>query len=261
MLQVKSPGTESDLLAKAAFGTAFSPLKLFWRGRLTCGVLDPSGRNIKAVLWDFGGVLTTSPFEAFAAYERDHGLPAGFIRTLNATNPDTNAWAGLERGHLDMTAFATAFEAEARAAGAELDARAVMSLLGGQLRPAMIEAVRRCHEHLKTGLLTNNFTRSGDLGDAGDLGRSWESIGHQAVLEYFDVVVESSQAGHRKPDPEFYRIACDLLDIEPSEAVFLDDLGINLKPARAMGMQTVKVADPDEALEELEAIVGLSLRA
>jgi hypothetical protein len=136
MLQVKSPGTESDLLAKAAFATAFSPLKLFWRGRLTCKVLDPSGRHIKAVLWDFGGVLTTSPFEAFAAYERDHGLPAGFIRRLNATNPDTNAWAGLERGHLDMAAFAAAFEAEARAAGAELDARAVMSVLGGQLAPS-----------------------------------------------------------------------------------------------------------------------------
>ena len=223
-------------------------------------VVDPSGRHIKAVLWDFGGVLTTSPFEAFAAYERDHGLPAGFIRRLNATNPDTNAWAGLERGQLDMAAFVAEFEAEARAAGAELDARAVMSVLGGQLRPAMVEALRRCHEHFQTGLLTNNFTWPGELDGAGVLGRSGNFGGHQGVLEYFDVVVESSQAGHRKPDPEFYRIACDLLGIEPSEAVFLDDLGINLKPARAMGMQTVKVADPDQALEELEAIVGLSLR-
>jgi putative hydrolase of the HAD superfamily len=215
--------------------------------------VEPSSREVKAVLWDFGGVLTTSPFDAFAAYEHANGLPPGFIRTLNATNPDSNAWAGLERGHLSMDAFAARFEAEARSAGAELDARAVMSLLGGELRPAMVEAVRRCHERLKTGLLTNNFIATHDLDQRGG------GVGHESVLGYFDVVVESSRAGCRKPDPHFYRIACELLAIEPTEAVFLDDLGINLKPARAMGMQTIKVTDPERALEQLEAIVGFAL--
>ena len=78
--------------------------------------------------------------------------------------------------------------------------------------------------------------------------------------ELFDVVVESSKAGCRKPDPRFYEIACEELGIEPSQAVFLDDLGINLKPARAMGMTTIKVTDPGEALRELEAVVGMVLR-
>lgn len=200
-------------------------------------------------MWDFGGVLTTSPFEAFAAYERDHGLPADFIRGLNATNPDTNAWAGLERGHLDLDAFALEFEAEAGAAGAALDAKALLGLLRGDLRPEMVEALRRCHERLKTGLLTNNFISAED------------GLGYAPVLQHFDVVVESARTGHRKPEPEFYRIACELLAIEPEEAVFLDDLGVNLKPARAMGMRTIKVVDPEAALKELEDVVGFPLGA
>jgi putative hydrolase of the HAD superfamily len=199
------------------------------------------------VLWDFGGVLTTSPFDAFAAYEQEQGLPAGFIRRLNAANPDANAWASLERGHLDLDAFEAQFELEARAAGARLDAKAVMSILRGELRPDMVEAVRRCRERLKTALLTNNFAPRDGV------------FGYEPLADYFDVVVESSRTGHRKPDPVFYRIACDRLDIDPSEAVFLDDLGINLKPARAMGMRTVKVTDPAQALAELEAIVGFPL--
>jgi putative hydrolase of the HAD superfamily len=209
-----------------------------------------SRRNVKAVLWDFGGVLTSSPFEAFAAYEREHGLAAGFIRGVNATNPDTNAWAGFERGELGLEAFVLQFEAEALAAGATLDARALIGTLGGELRPAMVEAVRRCHERLKTGLLTNNFVPT----DEG-VGAS----AYEPVLEHFDVVVESSRAAMRKPDPEFYRCACQLLEVHPSQAVFLDDLGVNLKPARAMGMHTIKVIDPDDALRDLETVVGFPL--
>jgi putative hydrolase of the HAD superfamily len=213
------------------------------------GVVQQSSRPIKAVLWDFGGVITSSPFDGLARYERQHGLPPGFIRRLNATNADANAWAGLERGHLDLDGFASQFEMEARAAGATLDAKAVVSVLRGELRPAMVEAVRRCHERMKTGLLSNNFSPM--------IGGS----GYEPVLGYFDVVVESSQTGLRKPDPGFYLLACELLDIEPAEAVFLDDLGINLKPARAMGMQTVKVADPGAALLALEAVVGFPMAA
>jgi putative hydrolase of the HAD superfamily len=203
---------------------------------------------IRATLWDFGGVILASPFDAFGSYERDHGLPEGFIRRLNAADPDTNAWAHLERGDIPFGEFCDRFEAEARAAGGELDARAVMSLLSGEVRPAMVEAVQRCHERLKTGLLTNNFVAEDQGAD------------HSAILAHFDVIVESSVAGVRKPDPRFYRLACDRLAIEPSEAVFLDDLGINLKPAKAMGMTTIKVTDPDVALAELEAVVGFPLR-
>jgi putative hydrolase of the HAD superfamily len=203
---------------------------------------------IKAVLFDVGGVITTSPFEAFSRYEAERGLPDGFIRKLNSTNPDTNAWAHLERNDMSFDEFCELFEAEARAAGGELKGREVMECLAGDIRPEMLEAVRRCHERLKTAMLTNNWRAEDEGGRLDDL------------LSLFDVVIESSKAGVRKPDPRFYEMACTQLEIEPSEAVFLDDLGINLKPARAMGMTTIKVVDPDAALAELEAAVGFAVR-
>lgn len=209
-------------------------------------------RKIEAVLFDFGGVLSTSPFEAFARYEREHGLPDGFIRRLNAADPDTNAWAQLERGHVDLDGFASLYRAEAQAAGHDLDGLAVLELLRGDLRPEMVEAVRRCKTHYGTALLTNNFT---GLEGAGAMEPALAE-----VLSLFDVVVESSQAGVRKPDPAFYRLACDQLGIDPSHAVFLDDLGVNLKPAAALGMTTIKVTSADQALADLEAVLALPLR-
>jgi putative hydrolase of the HAD superfamily len=152
--------------------------------------------------------------------------------------------------------FCELFEAEARAAGGELDARDVLGRLRGHIRPEMVEAVRRCREHLKTACLTNNFVAP----DAAHPEGRMDPESFEGVLELFDVVVESSKAGCRKPDPRFYEIACEALDIEPHEAVFLDDLGINLKPARAMGMTTIKVVDPADALAELERVVGFPLR-
>ena len=214
---------------------------------------------IRAALFDFGGVILSSPFDAFAEYERERGLPDGFIRQLNATNPDDNAWAKLERSEVDLETFAELFEAEARAAGRELDGRAVISLLGGSVRPQMVEALRRCKERLLTAMLTNNFV-TGARPDAPSGDPTGRSAQIADVMELFDVIVESSQVGVRKPDPRFYEIACEQLGIDPAEAVFLDDLGINLKPARAMGMTTIKVVDPDEAIAELESVVGFALR-
>jgi putative hydrolase of the HAD superfamily len=203
---------------------------------------------IRAVFFDFGGVLSTSPFDAFASYEERSGLPRGFIRTVNATNPDDNAWAHLERGDVDLDEFAARFEQEAEALGHSVDGRAVLDCLSGELRPAMIEAVSRCGERFATGLLTNNFV-------------SLDSVHtpHVDLLALFDVVVESSRAGVRKPEPRFYEIACELAGVTPEEVVFLDDLGINLKPAAAMGMTTIKVTDPDVALEELGRAVGFAV--
>lgn len=205
-------------------------------------------RAIRAVLFDFGGVISTSPFDAFARFEREHGLPQGFLRQVNATNHHTNAWARLERAEVGIDEFGDLFAAESEALGHRVDGRDVLALLMGDLRPEMVRAVRRCHERLKTGLLTNNFVAFGDEGSAKE--------GFKAVMDHFDVVVESSRVGIRKPEPRFYELACELLDIEPAEAVFLDDIGANLKPARAMGMHTIKVVDPADALVELEAIVG-----
>ncbi len=203
-------------------------------------------------MFDFGGVILTSPFEAFARYEQERGLPEGFISRLNATDPDTNAWARLERSEVSLTEFSELFEAEARAAGHELVGQEVIGLLTGRLRPQMVEAVRRCSERLTTGLLTNNFV----VGD-GHVDREGEMA---EVLGLFDAIIESSKVGVRKPDPAFYELACDQLGIAPSEAVFLDDLGINLKPARALGMTTIKVVDPDQAITDLESVVGFPLR-
>ena len=208
---------------------------------------------IRAVIFDFGGVILTSPFDAFARYEADNLLPEGFLRRLNATDPDTNAWARLERSEVDLAGFAALFEAEAEAAGHRVDGVAVLALLAGQLRPQMVEALRRCHDRLKTALLTNNFVPH----EPSDAPRS-NPMAH--VLHHFDVIVESSRIGLRKPDPAIYRLVCDELGVEPDEAVFLDDLGVNLKPARTMGMATIKVADPDDAIAELEAVVGFPLR-
>jgi putative hydrolase of the HAD superfamily len=207
---------------------------------------------IKATLWDFGGVISTSPFESFARYERERGLPHGFIRGLNATNPDTNAWARLERNEVGIDGFAALFESEARAAGGELSGHDVIACLAGDIRPEMVAAVRACRAAgLRSGCVTNNIAPM----HAGD---GWGAAA--SLDDLFDVVVESSKVGVRKPDPRIYELACEALGVEPGEVVFLDDLGINLKPARAMGMHTIKVEDPATALDDLEAATGLTLR-
>jgi putative hydrolase of the HAD superfamily len=206
---------------------------------------------MKAVLWDFGGVITTSPFESFARYERENDLPKDFIRGLNAANHHTNAWARFERSQVAFEEFCDLYEAEAEAAGHPLDARAVIGCLSGDVRPEMVSALRAiAASDLKQACLTNNFFR---FDDAPTRARRSE------ILDLFDAIVESSVVGVRKPEPRFYEIACEMLDIRPDEAVMLDDLGVNLKPAREMGMTTIKVIDPASALEELGSIIGIPL--
>jgi putative hydrolase of the HAD superfamily len=210
--------------------------------------------SVTAVVFDLGGVLTESPMHAFAAYEAEAGLPAGLIRQLNSTDPDTNAWARFERNELDVAGFSAAFEAEAAALGHRVEAARVLEALRGDLRPSMVAAVRRLREAgLPLGLLSNNVApmeRSGRLGE---------------LLDLFDAVVESSTEGVRKPEPEIYRRALTRLSdavgrpIEATDCAYLDDLGINLKPARALGFATIKVVEPGPALAELSTLVGFSL--
>jgi putative hydrolase of the HAD superfamily len=205
---------------------------------------------IRAVFWDFGGVVLSSPFEAFNRYEEANGLPRDLIRTVNATNPDTNAWAKLERSEVAFDEFCDLFEAECAALGHTVAAREMLGLLQGEIRPAVVEAIRRCRDAgLVTACLTNNFI-SGDRTPAD--GRP----DHSEVLGLFAFVLESSKAGVRKPDPRFYELACEMGGVQPREVVFLDDLGINLKPAKALGMTTIKVVDPTTALAELEQVLG-----
>jgi putative hydrolase of the HAD superfamily len=212
--------------------------------------------RFRAVLWDFGGVLTESPFEAFRTYEHAHGLPADFIRRLNAVDPDRNAWARFERGEITLSEFDRAFEAESRAAGFAIPGQEVVSLLYGAPRPAMVAALRRCGEHYLTACLTNNVkTGTGHGLPASDA----RAADVRTILALFHRVFESSVMGVRKPEPGFYRLALDTLEVAPEAAVYLDDLGINLKPARAMGMTTIKVQDVRQALGELQSILDLPL--
>ena len=211
---------------------------------------------IKAVLWDFGGVILSSPFDAFARHEAASGLPPGLIRTINATNPDTNAWARFERNEVTLDEFCAIFEAEAASTGHAVSGRTVMSLLHGVVRPQMVEAIRRCKTAgFLVGCLTNNVRL-----DRGIASAQPPRADVAEVMALFDHVTESSLAGIRKPEPRFYELACEALQISPAEAVFLDDLGINLKPAAAMGMRTIKVSDPGVALDELSAHIGIALR-
>src|SRR5262245_15461945 len=202
----------------------------------------------RAVLWDFGGVLTTSPFDAFNRFEAEQGIPKDFIRRINATNPEHNAWAQLESSVISAAEFDAAFEAESRAAGYAIPGRAVMELLSGDLRPRMVDVLQRCKTRFKVACLTNNVKS----GEGPGMARSAERAERmQQVMDLFDVVLESSKEGIRKPNPAFYVRACQLLQIEPREAVFLDDLGINLKPAKELGMTTIKVISESQAITDL----------
>ena len=217
-------------------------------------------RSFEAVLWDFGGVILTSPFDAFAAYEREHGLPDGFLRQVNAIDPHTNAWARLERAELDPDGFAAAFEIEARELGGDVSGSRILELLAGEIRGEMVTALDRCRAAgLRTACLTNNIV-SWEVDVDEDPVLAARAVQIASIMSRFDVVVESSVIGVRKPEPRFYELACELLDVAPEACVFLDDLGINLKPARAMGMRTIKVTEPGVALAELEAVLGLALR-
>jgi putative hydrolase of the HAD superfamily len=214
-------------------------------------------KNYQAVLWDFGGVILSSPFEAFNHYESQLGLPRDFIRRVNAVNPDHNAWAQMERAEIGLDRFAEAFEAEARALGGELSGHTVVGLLSGEVRPEMVEALQRVRQHYRIACITNNMP----AGHGPSMTRSAETAAQVTrIMALFEHVIESSKLNMRKPDPRIYRHACELLGVPPEACVYLDDLGINLKPARAMGMATIKVDSAAQALGELEALLGLPLR-
>ncbi len=221
----------------------------------------PSGPpEIRAVFWDFGGVILSSPFEAFNAYEEAQGLPRDIIRQINATNPDRNAWARLERSEISPVEFDRIFAEEAAALGYQIPGADVLGLLAGSVRPEMVIALDRViAAGYITACLTNNVIHADEQHtDTDPLGRSGRPE-IEAVMARFDHIVESSKVGVRKPEVDFYLIACELAQVRPDECVFLDDLGINLKPAAALGMRTIKVLGPEQAIEELGAVLGLEL--
>ena len=212
---------------------------------------------LRAVLFDFGGVVLSSPFEAFNHYEDRSGLPRDFIRRVNSENPDSNAWARLERSELSPTEFDEVFARESEALGHRVPGADILSLLHGDIRPEMVRAIDVVKDNgYLTACLTNNVLSAPDDRSAPDDAKRKEIA---AILERFDALIESSKVGVRKPEPRFYEIACATLAVEPTECVFLDDLGINLKPAAAMGMKTIKVTSAAQALGELSQILSLAL--
>ena len=214
-----------------------------------------AGVTIEAVIWDFGGVFTTSPFEAFNRYEAAHGLPKDLIRTVNATNPHDNAWALFERAEINRAGFDTKFLEESTALGHAVRGADVLPLLAGDVRPRMVEALRLCKQHFKVGCITNNMAQ----GHGPGMSASAQGASRAAdVMALFDKVIESSKAGVRKPDPAIYLMMCEALDVEARACVYLDDLGINCKPAAALGMTAIKVVSEAQALADLEHATGLA---
>jgi putative hydrolase of the HAD superfamily len=208
---------------------------------------------IEAVIFDFGGVLTSSPFEAFSRFETERGLPVDIIRRTNTANHLENAWAKFERAEVDIETFDHLFAEESRALGAEVRGRDVLPLLQGDLRPEMVEALKRIKAQFKTGCITNNLPANAIGSMTG------RSLYVAEVMVLFDHVIESAKIGLRKPDPRIYQLMIETLKVDPKACVYLDDLGVNLKPAREMGMTTIKVASGAQAIAELEAATGLKL--
>ena len=213
--------------------------------------------TVEAVIWDFGGVFTTSPFEAFNRYEASRGLPRDLIRTINATNPHDNAWALFERAEIDAAGFDTTFAAEAKALGHDVRGADVLPLLSGEVRPRVVAALRACKARFKVGCITNNMASAGH--GAGMASTTGKAAQIAEIMSLFDAVIESSKVGVRKPDPKIYLMMCDLLAVKPAACVYLDDLGINCKPAAGLGMSAIKVTNEEQAMAELSALTGLAL--
>ncbi len=210
--------------------------------------------NFSAVIFDFGGVITSSPFEAFNRLEAERGWPRDAIRQINATDPDGNAWARFERAEIDAAAFDSAFASEAAALGLDISGSDVISCLAGDVRPRMVAALDALKSAgLTIGCITNNVRAGKGSAMVFDEARAGEIA---AIMARFDHVIESSKAGVRKPDPRIYKMMCEALDVAPSACIYLDDLGVNCKPAAALGMAAIKVTGEAQALADLRALLG-----
>ena len=200
----------------------------------------------KAIIWDFGGVITSSPFEAFNEFEEENGLPKDIIRTINSENPDMNAWAKFESNSITIDEFNDLFLDEAKAKGFDIKGRDIIKLLKGSIRKNMVSFLRELKSDFKLGCITNNVKSSSEENTDNET---------KEAMSIFDHVIESSIVGIRKPNPEIYMMSCDALKVSPNQCIYLDDLGINLKPARELGMTTIKVIQPEDAIQEVRNLL------
>ncbi|MCH2322245.1 MAG: HAD-IA family hydrolase [Hyphomicrobiales bacterium] len=200
----------------------------------------------KAIIWDFGGVITSSPFDAFNEFEEVNGLPKDIIRTINSENPDMNAWAQFESNSITIDQFDDLFLKEAKAKGFDIKGRDIIKLLKGSIRENMVSFLRELKSNFKLGCITNNVKPSSEENTDNET---------KEAMSIFDHVIESSIVGIRKPNPEIYMMSCDALNVSPDQCIYLDDLGINLKPARELGMTTIKVIQPEDAIQEVRNLL------
>ena len=200
----------------------------------------------KAIIWDFGGVITSSPFEAFNEFEEANGLPKDIIRTINSENSDMNAWAQFESNSITIDQFNDLFLKEAKAKGFDIKGRDIIKLLKGSIRENMVSFLRELKSDFKLGCITNNVKPSSEENTDNET---------KEAMSIFDHVIESSIVGIRKPNPEIYMMSCDALNVSPDQCIYLDDLGINLKPARELGMTTIKVIQPEDAIQEVRNLL------
>ena len=200
----------------------------------------------RQIIWDFGGVITSSPFEAFNQFEEANGLPKDIIRTINSENPDTNAWAKFESNSITIDVFNDLFLKEAKAKGFDIKGRDIIKLLKGSIRKNMVSFLRELKSDFKLGCITNNVKSSSEENNDNET---------KEAMSLFDHVIESSIVGIRKPNPEIYMMSCDALKVSPDQCIYLDDLGINLKPARELGMTTIKVIQPEDAFQEVRNLL------
>ena len=211
--------------------------------------------RFSSVFWDFGGVVTSSPFEAFSNFELNNNLQKDFIRKVNSTNHKSNAWAQLEQSKINLEEFDVLFKKESKSLGYEVSGGQILNLLQGEIRPEMVNALEKLKkENFTLACLTNNFN-SGDKNQS-----ALDDINEERtkIMNNFDYIIESKELGIRKPDVEFYLKALEISGADPKKTIFLDDLGINLKPAKELGMTTIKVLDSDQALKELSNLVGIN---
>ena len=206
--------------------------------------------NYKAIIWDFGGVITSSPFEAFNDFEKKNDLPLDLIRNINSENPDENAWAKFESNLVSIEEFDELFYQEAKAKGYDVKGKEIIKLLSGSIRNNMVEFLKELKGTYKLGCITNNVKPLEK-----DIREDSNAVASKEAMLLFDHIIESSKVGIRKPNPEIYKMSCNALNVNPSDCIYLDDLGINLKPARELGMTTVKVIDPEEAIKEVRNLL------
>ncbi len=196
-----------------------------------------------ALFVDFGGVLTTSVWDSFDAFCREHGLEQGAVKALFRDDPAALAdLRELETGRIAEAEFERRF---AERLGLEEAIDLIDSMFRGMLpEPIMVEAVRAARRAgVRTGLISNSW--------------STDHYDRELLAELFDDTVISGEVGVYKPEPEIYLLACERLSVKPAACVFVDDLRENCDAAEAVGMMAILHRDPERTVAEIERLLGM----